>query len=309
MNRVPRRGEPSGGMPPTAVLALAVPVILACLLLLIGPFYAQGQTPYWLLQVRLQMLLGDHLPPDAASLLHEDLPGVLLMFCVVLLGVIPYQMAKRAHAVRRREAADAARSRAGQAASGEPDAEGSPAPTLDIGIADLRARARRAGIPWDAAYETEGGARGLLEILRVLHRDPADSDEGATGDRSGEGAEPEMSAVPAVPGGEGELPSGAAPVMPESVMPDPVVPDPVVPDPVAATAVAPAAVALTDVAPTTEAPEPASPPGAPAGAAERPRVGTSWNSASFGSVYASTSLYTSERLEGRDGIDDDEEER
>ena len=48
-----------------------------------------------------------------------------------------------------------------------------PGEGLELGIAELRGLADEAGLPWHSRYETEGGARGLLEILRALQDGPA----------------------------------------------------------------------------------------------------------------------------------------
>lgn len=290
MSETSRRSEPSGGVPPTAVLALAVPVILVCLVLLIGPFYDDGQRPFRLLRVRLEMLLGDHLPRGATSLLHEDFFMVLMLFCVLLLGVIPYQSAKRAHAVRRREQAGATGRRAERGTAGTAGAESvatTDVPTLTIGVEELRGRASRAGIPWDSAYETAGGARALLEILRELRRDPVEPGGDATSDSNGAGAGRESSAVPAGPVGADELAPGAAPVIPVPVAPHGAEPDAVEPD---GAEPEPAAALETSESPASQ------PPAEPA-----------WTPTYSGSVYTSTTLYSSERLEGQDATDEEGE--
>lgn len=48
-----------------------------------------------------------------------------------------------------------------------------PGEGLELGIAELRGLADEAGLPWHTRYETEGGARGFLEILRALQDGPA----------------------------------------------------------------------------------------------------------------------------------------
>ena len=47
-----------------------------------------------------------------------------------------------------------------------------PGEGLELGIAELRGLADEAGLPWHSRYETEGGARGFLEILRALQDGP-----------------------------------------------------------------------------------------------------------------------------------------
>ena len=47
-----------------------------------------------------------------------------------------------------------------------------PGEGLGLGIAELRGLADEAGLPWHTRYETEGGARGFLEILRALQDGP-----------------------------------------------------------------------------------------------------------------------------------------
>lgn len=47
-----------------------------------------------------------------------------------------------------------------------------PGEGLELGIAELRGLADEAGLPWHTRYETEGGARGFLEILRALQDGP-----------------------------------------------------------------------------------------------------------------------------------------
>lgn len=47
-----------------------------------------------------------------------------------------------------------------------------PGEGLELGIAELRGLADEAGLPWHTRYETEGGARGFLEILRARRDGP-----------------------------------------------------------------------------------------------------------------------------------------
>ena len=47
-----------------------------------------------------------------------------------------------------------------------------PGEGLELGIAELRGLADEAGLPWHSRYETEGGARGFIEILRALQDGP-----------------------------------------------------------------------------------------------------------------------------------------
>lgn len=47
-----------------------------------------------------------------------------------------------------------------------------PGEGLEFGIAELRGLADEAGLPWHTRYETEGGARGFLEILRARRDAP-----------------------------------------------------------------------------------------------------------------------------------------
>lgn len=54
---------------------------------------------------------------------------------------------------------------------GEVGAE--PGEDLERGLGELRALAAEAGLPWHARYETEGGARALLEVLRARGERPA----------------------------------------------------------------------------------------------------------------------------------------
>lgn len=51
-------------------------------------------------------------------------------------------------------------------------ADAAPGEELELGIAELRGLADEAGLPWHTRYETEGGARGFLEILRALQDGP-----------------------------------------------------------------------------------------------------------------------------------------
>ncbi|MGP5259491.1 hypothetical protein ACTXMW_04710 [Brachybacterium paraconglomeratum] len=47
-----------------------------------------------------------------------------------------------------------------------------PGEGLELGIVELRGLADEAGLPWHSRYETEGGARGFLEILRARRDGP-----------------------------------------------------------------------------------------------------------------------------------------
>ena len=47
-----------------------------------------------------------------------------------------------------------------------------PGEGVELGIAELRGLADEAGLPWHTRYETEGGARGFLEILRARRDGP-----------------------------------------------------------------------------------------------------------------------------------------
>jgi len=151
-------------------------------------------------------------------------------------------------------------------------------PALSRTSRQLRALAAQHQLPWRPEYATPGGARVMLEILRL---------RGAGID--GPGRDPE----PAPPSGQAAVPDatpvhGSVPVVapyPASAsVPDPgaaPIPDSAAVAPDTAAAVAPDTAAAVAPAP----PETVSTPGPEAGAAS--------GGASLGSVYTSTTLYES----------------
>ena len=101
-----------------------------------------------------------------------------------------------------------------------------PGEGLELGIAELRGLADEAGLPWHSRYETEGGARGFLEILRALQDGPTGGGDrgggcdgdGSDGDRGGgvrarralrRGAFRSRDVRPCRRGGDGLLGSGS----------------------------------------------------------------------------------------------------
>ena len=143
-----------------------------------------------------------------------------------------------------------------------------PGEELELGIAELRALADEAGLPWHSRYETEGGARGFLEILRALQDGPARvrRTAGATAAGSATTAAT-ATAVTATEAGE------AAPVERADAVP-------------------------VDAAPYdlgSVDPDPSAPSGGESAASSDPAASDQplWTSGGIGSVYTPTTLYSS----------------
>jgi hypothetical protein len=199
------------GLPPAVVLLLGLLTTAVCLLLLFGPFYPYGVTPGRILQLQLLELLDGRGPYVLRSLLWDRFGLIVTVVLALLLAVLPWR------AVRRHRGASDGAGPAGTAGpapgggritrtttrtvrrtsltfsdDGRILDEAHPGSgTLDLGVPELRAMARGTGLPWHTDYETEGGARGFLEVLRAVHTGPVGVHRAGTSDPAGPDAAPD----------------------------------------------------------------------------------------------------------------------
>lgn len=197
----PGSGSPSRVLAPGVILLLGSATMAACLLLLFGPFYPEYRSPGQLLRSRLLLLLGPDGPRALWQLLENLFVPLVVVVLAVLLVLVPLGIASERQR-RPRGPADDPRLARGILAGppGTPLATarvhrsqrstavtflddggiagGGDAGELRRGIAELRLMARADGIPWHTDYETEGGARAFLEILRALHAGPVEARRG-----------------------------------------------------------------------------------------------------------------------------------
>lgn len=126
-----------------------------CLLLLFGPFYKAHAAPSDHLQMWLRMLLGGRAPFALQQLVWDRFPLLMVLLFGTVLVLLPWRRAVRLRRERR----------AVSLTGGEETSRPS--------VAELEEMARSAGLRWRPDYATEGGARGLLEVLRVLENGTA----------------------------------------------------------------------------------------------------------------------------------------
>lgn len=179
------------GLPPWAVLLCGALATGVCLLLLFGPFYPYSGTPGQMMQYRLVTSLDGAGPRFLSDLLWNRFFLSTAVVLGVILMVLPWCGARR-----RERAAGSPRERPQGAGHGgaarsvrvsvtqrssslifsddgrvldpkDPDAE-----MIARSVSDLRAMARAARTPWRSDYETSGGARAFLEVLRALNTGP-----------------------------------------------------------------------------------------------------------------------------------------
>lgn len=197
---------------PLVVLVLGLLAMAVVLLALFGPFYLfdfpPGQLLVWaildgpgsLLPSRFQWWLGDH------TFI------ALLVVSGLVLVVVPWYIADvRQRAQRRPKSAgstSASTSRSGFSISAgitrerrETSVEftedgrverssGSADGAARYSVADLRSMASASGIPWSTVYETEGGARAFLELLRAVHVGPTPTPTSSSSSTSTSGPTP-----------------------------------------------------------------------------------------------------------------------
>ncbi|MGO1227204.1 hypothetical protein ACT3SQ_01965 [Brachybacterium sp. AOP42-C2-15] len=181
------------GLPPWAVLLCGALATGICLLLLFGPFYPYTGTPGEAIRHRLLMLLDGRGP----RILSDLLWNWFFLSTTVVLGMILMLLPWGAARERRRGGTAGAsgehhrdagpRSDAGAARvsiterstsltfsddGSIQDPEDPDAVMIERSVSDLRAMARAARIPWRTDYETSGGARAFLEVLRALGTGP-----------------------------------------------------------------------------------------------------------------------------------------
>lgn len=182
---------------PLVVLALGLLAMAVFLLVLFGPFYLFDFPPGQLLVWGILDGPGALLPNGFQWWLGDHAFIALLVLSGLLLVVVPWYIADvRQRAERRRRSAgstsastsrSASSSRSGFSISagitrerretsveftedGRVERSGGTADgAAQYSVADLRSMARASGIPWNTAYETEGGARAFLELIRAVH--------------------------------------------------------------------------------------------------------------------------------------------
>lgn len=285
-----------GAMPPWTVLVVGALGTFVCLVLLWVPIVS-GQLPLGLiLQAWVRELIGDWAPSVLVRLVDDQFVLLTAAVLGLLLVLLPGNAARKAAPALRRAAA--ARTTPGPAPARKRAPRQKPAPpqpplrtpdgrledlrrpgrsTVTRTVGELRRMAGSAGIPWRAQFETEGGARGLLEVLHAL--DPArstgpDEDFSAPAERMPAPVDP-LADHPGTSAEEERDRSAMTVPPPLDIVPS-------------------SATETEQPAPTGQS----DPVGAPSAG------GSSWTSDVGSSVYTSTSLYSSERLPGT-GSDED----
>ena len=188
---------------PPALIALGGALVAGlCLLLLLGPFYQQYAGPADHMQHWLMMMLDGRGPFALERLLRFRFPLLLVLLFGAVLVLVPWRRA--VHLQRGRRGADQAspgQAAREQRAMSRGTVRAAPAAAVprdetaeQRSVAELGEMARTAGIRWRPEYATEGGARGLLEILRALENGTAPAEiagpEPSLGPESGAGAGP-----------------------------------------------------------------------------------------------------------------------
>lgn len=293
-----RRTGTSVTLPPALILVLGLLSTGVCMLLLFGPFYSEQGSPGRTLQWAL-ISLSDHLPRTIRALLWDRFFLVALIVFGTFLAVVPWRIAVH----RQRSSSGEAPHHSAGFSTGlrvtrtehnvslafaddgsivSDDGDGQ----LTRSVSDLRMMAGATGIPWHTDYETEGGARAFLEVLRALHEGPAGVFR----------AEDHQGTVPTGPPGAAPTPSSAPGPMP-SAAPETA--------PSAASGALPAALtapsasvsaSLVDDAP--DAPDPTRAESGDAGSSRGYRLSEpTWTPSFSSSVYTSTDLYRSARTD------------
>ncbi|WP_138983786.1 hypothetical protein [Brachybacterium paraconglomeratum] len=194
---------------PLVVLCLGLFGVAIVMLLLYGPFHgADYEAPGWYLHRFLASLMSSGAQASDLGVLHRLASWAMYGFVPLLIAMLVLVMAVLPAAValgrrpRHDDAAGAGRQqddlRADDARATRPGttprseardrdrlgslvfsddgsigvAGAAPGEGLELGIAELRGLADEAGLPWHTRYETEGGARGFLEILRARRDGP-----------------------------------------------------------------------------------------------------------------------------------------
>lgn len=208
--------------------------------------------------------------------------GLVTVLLVLVMAVLPWAVALRSDRAADRAFPDRASSGAGVRGSREVASTSSlPVTFVDDGsvrggadgragtvvqtVGQLRAMAREAGIPWHTDYETEGGARAFLEVLRATQNGPSQVGRAGAETRT------------------------APPVA------DPVIP-PTDPSLQAAPDAHADAASRSEAGPDHSETGPEHSESTPEPTETAPTSTSSWS----GSVYTPTSLYTSQSMGGRD---------
>ncbi|MDN5901214.1 MAG: hypothetical protein L0H74_14245 [Brachybacterium sp.] len=190
-------GTASGrGLPPVVILLLGMLIAGACLPLLFGSFYAPNPPPGEMVRYLLLGLLDGRGPFFVQDLLWNRFVLIVAVLLVLVLAVLPW-WAVRSQRRGGRSGGHRIDVSFGAAGSTSPgtggtrvtrtehrssltfsddgrilDEECPGALTIERSVPELRSMARATRIPWNTVFETEGGARGFLEILRALSTGP-----------------------------------------------------------------------------------------------------------------------------------------
>lgn len=295
MSEVTGSSRPSRRSPtlsPVLILLLGLLTTAVCMLLLYGPFYMNGGSPGAIL--RRALFSSTVVPP----FFYGNQPRrqfflIMLVVFGVVLALLPWLIAAARQSARRGTApwmaggVQVTRTERDISLSFVDDGSivgDDGGQELTRSVDDLQMMAGAVGIPWHADYETAGGARAFLEVLRAVHSGPSGVIRAED--------------LPATREGWSQSSSSTVAAEPTS------------PQPETSTAAVPAeqkAAALPDIGPITEpAPTLAGAEGEgpdldPAGGYRISQP--TWSSSFTGSVYTSTDLYRSERT-GSEESDD-----
>lgn len=339
------RGRRQGRLMPTLALLLGLLCVAVCMLLLFGPMYEEYANPGFLVAGAAYAALAPVLPWWIYVLLMERFTVVALIILLLVLAVLPWGIARfRQRASRSRPSSTAPPAwtstsswssggssalsggiswqvtrtqRSSSVTFGDDDLlvsdDGAGAGVGLMSVQDLKAMAGVAGIPWKSVYETEGGARALLEILRALHAGP--SARSSSDSTRCSAAEPRTEDAPA---GQNAFASSSDPSDPSDPR-DPSDASDVGLEQSTSAAEQPAFSAGQPVFAAEQPPFPAAQPSPTAGTrssadgsmthdAPGSSIWSSGFTASSGSVYTPTSLYDSARAEHEILGDDDQDQ-
>lgn len=282
----------AAGPSPIGVLLCGIAAAAACMLLLYAPWYPT-YAPGQVLEHALYGLLADHLPYALFALLLGRFPLTVAVVLLLVLALLPVGLAtnlREDHRPRRGTPSDSAD------------------PVLVRSLAHLRARAEEEGIPWSPGFETEGGARGVLEILHAIETQPAEGRRPVSGGAQASAASPEPAPADEPAAAQHGSPAPGPSPAESSPEPGPIPSDPV-PSESFPAKYSPAESSQTVAASGRSDLTTAAPPhrrtaediGEAGDARSFSRA--SWSPGSSGSVYTSTSVYTSSRLTGEDPAD------
>lgn len=196
MNDTAAVGGPrsAGPMPHWAVLVAGVLATAVCLFLLFVPLFPGQPPPGQLVQYWVRDLLGTWAPSSLVRLVRNRFVLLTVALLALVLVVLPWSVARRTATGARTASRTASSPSSQRTPEGRLEGSQRPGPRAETRtVGRLQEMAGAAGIPWRPQFETEGGARGLLELVHALDaaRPEVQDDTGTTTpSRSAEAEQP-----------------------------------------------------------------------------------------------------------------------